>query len=161
MWYHCIEHYNGRSVILPDYFTSSHTVMLFTDTSGSIGFVGILSTERFALRWDTVSKVDYNLCHSHQSMHISTRGICFQFGNLISHCLFLSLMCEIILIIYFLKNYSVSRLASHMSALFVYLNCSKHTSGSLFQTIDALPISYWKFAAHLKSAISVHSVRSL
>ena len=45
MWSHFIEHYNGRSVILPEYFTSSHTVMLFTDASGSIGFAGFLNTE--------------------------------------------------------------------------------------------------------------------
>ncbi|XP_078327575.1 uncharacterized protein LOC144623177 [Crassostrea virginica] len=40
-----------------------------------------------------------------------------------------------------------------VNALFVYLNCSKHTSGPLFQTIDALPISYSKVSAHLKSAV--------
>ena len=40
-----------------------------------------------------------------------------------------------------------------VNAPLVYLNCSKHTSGPLFQTIIALPISYSNVSAHLKSAV--------
>ena len=39
------------------------------------------------------------------------------------------------------------------NALFEYLNSAKHTSGPLFQTVDALPISYSKVSAHLKSTV--------
>ena len=34
--------------------------MLFTDASGSIGFAGVLNTEWFALRWDTVPELDHH-----------------------------------------------------------------------------------------------------
>ncbi|XP_078329270.1 integrase/recombinase xerD homolog isoform X1 [Crassostrea virginica] len=40
-----------------------------------------------------------------------------------------------------------------VNALFEYLNSAKHTSGPLFQTVDALPISYSKVSAHLKSTV--------
>ena len=71
---HFLEHYNGRSVFLPEHVTSSQTVMLFTDAIVFFGFffAGILNTEWFALRWDTVSELDPHLCHIHQSMPIGT-----------------------------------------------------------------------------------------
>lgn len=50
---HFIENYIGRSVILPEFFTSSDQALLFTDASGS-SFAGVLGTERFALGWETV-----------------------------------------------------------------------------------------------------------
>ncbi|XP_022302388.2 uncharacterized protein LOC144627038, partial [Crassostrea virginica] len=40
-----------------------------------------------------------------------------------------------------------------VQALFEYLHMSKHTSGPLFQTLDAQPISYSFVSAHLRSAI--------
>ena len=58
MWTYFIDHYNGKSVILPDFFTSSDQALLFTDASGSIGFAGILGKEWFALSWDSVPDSD-------------------------------------------------------------------------------------------------------
>lgn len=60
MWSHFIENYNGKSVILPDVFTSSEKALLFTDASGSIGFAGVLGTEWFALGWDVVSDLEHH-----------------------------------------------------------------------------------------------------
>jgi integrase len=40
-----------------------------------------------------------------------------------------------------------------VSALFEYLQYSKHIRGPLFQTSDSLPISYSKVTAHLRSAV--------
>lgn len=60
MWSHFIENYNGKSVILPDVFTSSDKALLFTDASGSIGFAGVLGTEWFALGWDVVSDLEHH-----------------------------------------------------------------------------------------------------
>ena len=54
MWSLFIEHYNGRSVILPVLFSSSDKELLFTDASSSIGFAGVLFTEWFALDWDSM-----------------------------------------------------------------------------------------------------------
>ena len=42
-----------------------------------------------------------------------------------------------------------------VQALFEYLHMAKHTSGPLFQTLDAQPISYSFVSAHLKSAIKI------
>lgn len=60
MWSHFIENYNGKSVILPDVFTSSDKALLFTDASGPIGFAGVLGTEWFALGWDVVSDLEHH-----------------------------------------------------------------------------------------------------
>ncbi|XP_062593507.1 uncharacterized protein LOC134254984 isoform X1 [Saccostrea cucullata] len=54
MWSHFIESYNGRSVILPDVWSSSDKEMLFTDASGSLGFAAVLGTSWFALSWEEV-----------------------------------------------------------------------------------------------------------
>ena len=54
MWTYFIDHYNGKSVILPECFTPSDQPLLLTDASGSIGFAGILGKEWFALGWKSV-----------------------------------------------------------------------------------------------------------
>ena len=59
MWSFFIEHYNGRSVILPELFSSSDKELLFTDASGSIGFAGVLGTEWFALGWNSVPEFSH------------------------------------------------------------------------------------------------------
>ena len=59
MWSLFLEHYNGRSVILPELFSSSDKELLFTDASGPIGFAGVLGTEWFALGWDSVPEFSH------------------------------------------------------------------------------------------------------
>lgn len=54
MWSHFVEAYNGRSVILPELWSSSDQELLFTDASGALGFAAVLGKNWFALSWEKV-----------------------------------------------------------------------------------------------------------
>lgn len=54
MWSHFLENYNGKSVLLPDIWSSSDKELLFTDASGSLGFAAVLGSKWFALDWEKV-----------------------------------------------------------------------------------------------------------
>lgn len=45
MWSHLMHNYNGKSVMLPEIWSSSDEELLFTDASGSIGFAVILGKD--------------------------------------------------------------------------------------------------------------------
>lgn len=51
-WYSFIQHYNGKSILLPSRWLSSDYLTLFTDASGSVGFAAVLGKNWFASRWD-------------------------------------------------------------------------------------------------------------
>lgn len=48
MWSHFLENYNGKSVLLPEIWSSSEKELLFTDASGSLGFAAVLGSQWFA-----------------------------------------------------------------------------------------------------------------
>lgn len=54
MWSHFLENYNGKSVLLPEIWSSSDKELLFTDASGSLGFAAVLGSKWFALDWEKV-----------------------------------------------------------------------------------------------------------
>lgn len=54
MWSHFLENYNGKSVLLPEIWSSSNKELLFTDASGSLGFAAVLGSQWFALSWEKV-----------------------------------------------------------------------------------------------------------
>lgn len=54
MWSHFLENYNGKSVLLPEIWSSSDKELLFTDASGSLGFAAVLGSKWFALGWEKV-----------------------------------------------------------------------------------------------------------
>jgi hypothetical protein len=61
MWSNFVESYNGRSVLLPDIWSSSDKELLFTDASGSLGFAAVLGTDWFALGWGEVLNFEYQI----------------------------------------------------------------------------------------------------
>lgn len=54
MWSHFLKNYNGKSVLLPEIWSSSGKELLFTDASGSLGFAAGLASKWFALGWEKV-----------------------------------------------------------------------------------------------------------
>ena len=53
MWLRLLRDYNGRSFFLDDIWETSHTLQLYTDSAGSIGFGAVFATHWFHGLWPT------------------------------------------------------------------------------------------------------------
>ena len=51
-WLGFLENFNGVSIFLHNQFTSSQSIKLYSDASGSIGFAAVLGSRWFAGKWD-------------------------------------------------------------------------------------------------------------
>ena len=53
MWLRFLRDFNGRSFFLEDIWETSHTLQLYTDSAGSIGFGALFGTHWFHGLWPT------------------------------------------------------------------------------------------------------------
>ena len=51
LWFKFLSQFNGRSFFLDDVWETSHTLQLYTDSSGSMGFGAVFGKHRFSGTW--------------------------------------------------------------------------------------------------------------